>query len=313
MTSTHDLSAATARDAWPELPPLEVWQATRDTVHMWTQIVGKTRLAAAPPVNHWWHVPFYVTARGIHTSPMPAGSRTFDVEFDFVDHQLVVRTNDGANRTLALVPRAVADFYERFQGLLRELNIEVPIWPEPVEVETAIPFPADREHSAYDADTMQRFWRALVQADRVVKAFRGRFLGKVSPVHFFWGGFDLACTRFSGRPAPPHPGGVPHVADRVMHEAYSHEVSSCGFWAGGRGIGEAAFYSYGYPEPDGFKEAAVTPADAFYHRELGEFVLPYESVRTASDPDATLMGFLQTTYDAAADRGGWDRATLERR
>ncbi len=312
MTTSSRLPTTTIRDAWPELPPLEAWQATRDTVHMWTQIVGKTRLAATPPVNHWWHVPFYVTARGIHTSPVPAGSRTFDVEFDFLDHQLAVRATDGSTRALPLVPRTVADFYANFERLLQELDIEVSIWPEPVEVETAIPFPDDRQHAAYDADAMQRFWRALVQADRVIKAFRGRFLGKASPVHFFWGGFDLACTRFSGRPAPPHPGGVPHVADRVMHEAYSHEVSSCGFWAGGRGIGEAAFYAYAYPEPEGFKEFAVTPADAFYHRELGEFVLPYESVRRAADPDTALLGFLQTTYDAAADRGRWDREALER-
>lgn len=305
-------STASPRNPWPAMPRLGVWQPTRDTVHMWTQIVGKTRLAAAAPVNHWWHVPFYVTSRGIYTSPMLSGARTFEVEFDFVDHHLMIRADDGTSRTMSLEPRTVAEFYQEYLRLLHELGVDVKIWPQPVEVETAVPFPMDREHAAYDGQAMQAFWRALVQADRVIKEFRGRFLGKASPVHFFWGGFDLACTRFSGRPAPSHPGGVPHVGDWVMREAYSHEVSSCGFWSGSRGLDEAAFYSYAYPEPEGFKQSTVTPSDAYYHQALGEFVLPYEAVRTSSTPDETLLGFLQSSYEAAADRARWDRRALER-
>lgn len=296
---------------WPVLPRLEAWQATRDTVHMWTQIVGKTRLAAAPMVNHWWQVALYVSVRGLTTSPIAHGGRTFEVELDFLDHAAVIRTSDDQRRTVPLTARPVAEFYEDYVRALRDLRIVVPIWPSPVEVETAIRFPDDRLHAAYDRDAMQQFWRAMVQADRVLKIFRGRFAGKVSPVHFFWGGFDLACTRFSGRSAPPHPGGVPHVGDWVMREAYSHELSSCGLWPGGPGMPEAAFYAYAYPEPGGFKETLMQPA-AYYHPELREFILPYEAVRVSPDPDATLLAFLQTTYDAAATLGYWDRVTLER-
>jgi hypothetical protein len=279
---------------------------------MWTQIVGKTRLSGAAPLNHWWHVALYVSARGLTTSPIPAGPRTFEVEFDFVDHALLIRASDGASRAMALVPRTVADFYQEYANLLRDLGIALRIYPSPVEVEEAIPFAADRQHGAYDAEAMHRFWLALVQADRVLKQFRGRFLGKASPVHFFWGGFDLASTRFSGREAPPHPGGVPHVGDWVMREAYSHEVSSCGLWPGSASLPEAAFYAYAYPEPDGYARAAVEPAGAYYHPDLREFILPYEAVRSSATPDETLLWFLESTYEAAADLAKWDRGALER-
>lgn len=297
---------------WPTVPRPDAWQTARDTVHMWMQIVGKTRLATAPRMNHWWHVPFYVTSRGLYTSPMPAGPRTFDVEFDFVEHLLVARTSDGRRETMALAPRTVADFYRDYRRMLQELGIELRIWSSPVEVEVAIPFREDREHASYDPDALQAFWRALTQIDRVLQIFRGRFIGKASPVHFFWGGFDLAYTRFSGRPAPQHPGGVPHVADWVMHEAYSHEVSSCGFWPGGGPVQEASFYAYAYPEPEGYRDAEVQPTGTHYHPDLREFLLPYDAVRTSADPDETLLAFLQTTYEAAANLAKWDRHFLER-
>lgn len=298
---------------WPTLSPLADWQDTLDTLHMWTQIVGKIRLAQAPLVNHWWNTTLYVTCRGLSTSPMSYDKgRLFHIDFDFLDHALRIGTSAGAHRTLALAPMTVAAFYARVMTALDEMGITVDIWPVPVEVETAIPFPDDTVHASYDPDAVRRFWQALVQADRVFTRFRARFLGKASPVHFFWGAFDLAVTRFSGRTAPPHPGGFPNVGDHVMQEAYSHEVSSAGFWPG-PGLGEAAFYAYAYPEPDGFCDEVVAPEAAYYHEALGEFILPYDAVRTAADPDDALLRFLQTTYDAAADRAGWDRAALERR
>ena len=298
-------------DAWPPLP-LEPWRDTYATLHMWSQIVGKTRLALAPMENHWWQVAMYVTPRGLTTSAIPHGERTFAVSFDFIDHELGVRTSDGASRTLALVPRSVADFYAAYLDLLRSLDISVKIWPVPVEVEGSIPFLEDRTHHSYDADAATRLWRILVQADRVLKLFRGRFLGKASPVHFFWGSFDLAATRFSGRRAPLHPGGAPNLGNWVMQEAYSHECSSAGFWPGGGPVLEPVFYAYAYPEPEGFRRYPVEPAEARYSEEMGEFVLPYEAVRTAKSPDEALLGFVQTTYAAAADLGRWDRTALER-
>jgi hypothetical protein len=280
---------------------------------MWTQIVGKTRLALAPMVNHWWQVTLYVTTRGLGTSPIPYGERTFEVEFDFAYHELVVRVSDGAARAMPLAARSVADFYHAYLALLRSLGISVALRPVPVEVEEAIPFAEDQVHRSYDADAAQRCWRILVQADRVLKEFRGRFLGKVSPVHFWWGSFDLACTRFSGRRAPPHPGGIPNCPDYVAREAYSHECISAGWWPGTvGGIEEPAFYAYSYPEPPGCAAAPIEPAAAYYHATMHEWILPYESVRTAADPDAAVLAFCESTYAAAADLGGWDRAALER-
>jgi len=303
-------SGGTDAEVWPSLS-LAAWRDTYATVHMWTQVVGKVRLALAPMVNHWWQVPLYVTARGLTTSPIPYWHRTFQVDFDFVGHELRVDTGEGAARRLPLAPRSVADFHREVLALLRSLGIDVKIWAVPVEVPNPIPFPQDHEHAAYDPGYAQRFWRVLVQADRVLQAFRGRFLGKCSPVHFFWGSFDLAVTRFSGRRAPPHP-GAPGVADFVTREAYSHEVSSCGFWPGSGAVAEPAFYAYAYPQPDGFKDYPVRPAAAFYSADMGEFILPYEAVRQADDPDDALLQFLQSTYEAAADLAGWDRAALER-
>lgn len=302
---------AESTEAWPRLP-LAQWQDTYATVHMWTQIVGKIRLVQTPWVNHSWHVTLYVTARGLTTSPIPHDARMFEIDFDFIDHQLVVRSSDGARRTLALVPRAVADFYGELMSILTELGLPVHIHTKPNEVERAIPFPSDREHRAYDADYINRFWRILVQTDRVMQPFRARFLGKCSPIHFFWGSFDLAVTRFSGRTAPPHPGGVPNFPDWVAREAYSHEVSSCGFWPGGGAVPMPVFYAYAYPEPAGFSAATVQPSSAFYSADLHEFVLPYEAVRTADAPEEVLGSFLQSTYEAAADLAHWDRSALER-
>ena len=297
---------------WPSLP-LEEWQDTYATLHMWTQIVGKVRLKQAPHVNHWWQVPLYVTARGLSTSPMPYGQRIFEVQFDFQDHRLNVHTcGEGeTTRSLPLSARSVAEFYEQFMGLLRSLNLEVRIWPVPVEVENPIPFKQDRTHAAYDPGYARRFWRILMQSDRVFQIFRSRFIGKCSPVHLFWGALDLAVTRFSGRPAPEHP-PVPNLAHFVAVMAYSHEVSSCGFWPGGGPVQEPVYYSYAYPEPEGFKNCPVRPASAFYSKEFGEFLLPYEAVRRAKDPDQELLAFVQSTYDAAADTGRWDRVNLER-
>jgi hypothetical protein len=304
--------APTDGTAWPPLP-LADWQDTYASLHMRTQIVGKTRLALAPMENHWWQVAFYVTSRGLTTSPMPYGARTLEVELDFLDHRLVARTSDGVAAEMSLVPQPVAEFYDEYLALLRSLDVEVKLWPVPQEVPDGIPFTADRVHSAYDAERAQRCWRALVQVDRVLKQFRGRFLGKCSPSHFWWGGFDIACTRFSGALAPTHPGGIPALADRVTREAYSHACISAGWWPGTPGmLEEPAFYSYSYPEPAGFAEAKVGPAGARYDTGLKEWVLPYEAVRTAPDPDGALLEFLQDAYAAAATLAGWDRAALER-
>ena len=302
------MTSATSSRPWPELTLTE-WADTRETVHRWTQVVGKVRLALEPPVNHWWQIPLYVSARGLTTSLMHAAHRSLEIEFDFVDHVLALRTTDGEQRTVALEPRSVASFYDETMTSLAALGVEIDILARPVEVADATPFAADTDHAAYDGEAINRFWRGLVEVDRVLDVFRGRFVGKASPVHFFWGAFDMATTRFSGRPAPPHPGGVPNCADWVMHEAYSHEVSSAGFWPGGSD--EGSFYSYAYPEPAGFAEQPVQPATAYYDSTLGEFILPYRAVRTAEDPDATLLAFLQTTYEAAATTGDWDRPSLD--
>lgn len=306
------VTASQAPDAWPALP-LAPWRDTFATLHLWTQVVGKTRLALAPMENHWWHCTLAMTERGLSTMPMPAGTRFLTVDFDFVDHVLVLRTGDGETRRLALRPQTVADFYAAYVQAVAELGFSPRLFARPVELETAIPFAEDREHASYDADAVQRWWRATAQADRVFKRFRGGFVGKQSPSHFFWGSFDLAVTRFSGRPAPRHRGGAPNCPDYVMVEAYSHECSSAGFWPGGGPVEEAAFYAYAYPEPEGYAAAPVQPAAAAYHAGAREFILPYEAVRTAADPDAALLQFLQSTYEAAASRGNWDRAALDRR
>jgi len=299
------------RELWPALP-LEPWRDTYQTLHLWSQIVGKIRMEQTPWINHAWHVPLYVSARGLTTTLISYGARAFEIEFDFLDHRLDIRTSDGQRRSFSLRPMSVAEFYRKIMSALAELDIHVPIYAKPVELpDPILPFPENEEQASYDADAVGRFWRALVQVNRVFTDFRSRFIGKVSPVHFFWGAFDLAVTRFSGRTAPRHPGGAPNCADWVMVEAYSHEVSSAGFWPG-MGLGEAAFYAYAYPEPDGFRRHPVKPGAAYYQEELGEFLLPYEAVRTAPDPDAILLDFLQTTYEAAAERAGWDRNALER-
>jgi hypothetical protein len=298
-------------DAWPPLP-LEAWSDTCATLHMWTQIVGKIRLVQSPWVNHSWHVTLYVTSRGLTTSPIPYGTRTFQLDFDFIAHELTVETTDGGVGRVALAPQPVSTFYRRLMGELAKLDVHVDILRRPNEVADPIPFDQDDVHRAYDREYAHRYWRALVQADRVFKVFRARFIGKCSPVHYFWGAPDLAVTRFSGRRAPEHPGGVPNLPDRVTREAYSHEVSSCGFWPGGGPVPHAGFYSYAYPEPDGFSNAKVAPAAAFYSGDLREFILPYDAVRQAANPDETLLAFLQTTYEAAANLAKWDRAALER-
>jgi hypothetical protein len=297
-------------EAWPELH-LADWKDTCATLHLWTQIVGKIRLAQTPWLNHSWHVTLYVSARGLTTSPIPFGTRTLEIEFDFVDHVLWLRTGDGDARQVALRPQTVADFYAEVMAALDALGMTVRINQTPSEIPDGIRFSEDRTHAAYDAESANRFWHVLVRTHRVFSTFRTAFLGKVSPVHFFWGSFDLAVTRFSGRRAPRHPGGVPELPDTVAQEAYSHEVSSAGFWPGGGVVDDAAFYSYAYPAPDGFAAAAVKPAAAYFSKDLGEFILPYEAVRTASDPERALMDFLQSTYDAAADLGHWDRKALE--
>lgn len=297
-------------NSWPELPALADWQKTANTVHMWAQMVGKIRLELGPWINHSWGSALYVSTRGLTSSPIPYQGRSFAIDFDFVDHVLAVRSSDGGERSFELRPMTVAAFYRQLMHALGELGIHVDIFTRPVEVDVAIPFESNTTDASYDADAMHRFWQALVQAERVFTAFRARYLGKVSPVHFFWGAFDLAVTRFSGRTAPTHPGGAPNCADWVMQEAYSHEVSSAGFWPG-VGFGEAAFYAYAYPTPDDFAEYPVQPAAAFYHKDLGEFVLPYEAVRAADAPDDALLAFLQSTWEAAAETGHWDRAALE--
>jgi hypothetical protein len=297
-------------ELWPALP-YEAWKDTCATLHLWTQIVGKIRLAKTPWINHSWHVTLYVTPRGLTTSPIPYDGRAFQIDFDFIDHALLIQTSDGAARGLALEPRSVAEFHDQLMTALAGVGIHVRIHGRPNEVADAIPFRQDRAHAAYDPDAAERFWRVLLQADRVLKQFRTRFLGKVSPVHFFWGSFDHAVTRFSGRKAPPHPGGIPNLPDAITREAYSHEVSSAGFWPGGGAIDYPAFYSYAYPTPAAFAATPVRPKAAFFHEQLGEFILPYDAVRSAQDPDALLLDFLQTTYEAAANAANWDRAALE--
>jgi hypothetical protein len=297
-------------DRWPELP-YAAWKDTCATLQLWTQIVGKIRLAATPWLNHSWHVSLRVSARGLATPLIQTATRDFQIELDFSDHVLWIRTADGHVRQVMLRPVSVAEFFADVKIALAELGIAVAIDEMPNEIPDAIPFGQDRVHAAYDADYANRFWRVLTRANAGFARFRTAFLGKASPVHFFWGSFDLAVTRFSGRRAPQHPGGIPHLPDAVVREAYSHEVSSAGFWPGGGPIDYAAFYSYAYPAPDGFAAAPVRPAQAFFSKELGEFILPYDAVRTAPDPDAALMSFLQSTYEGAADAGRWDRANLE--
>mgnify|MGYP007077386058 CR=1 FL=1 len=295
---------------WPELP-FDAWHECWSTLQLWTQVVGKIRLVQSPWVNHSWHVPLYVTARGLSTSPIAHGARVFQIDFDFIDHQLLVQTGEGQHRALALTAKPVATYYAELMAALDELGLGVRIHTLPNEIADAIPFEQDRQHHHYEPEAATSLWRALVQVDRVFKEFRAGFCGKCSPVHFFWGSFDLAVTRFSGRPAPPHPGGVPNFPDWVACEAYSQEVSSAGFWPGGGGIDYPAFYAYAYPAPEGFAQAAVRPEAAFYAEALGEFVLPYEAVRSAASPDETLLQFLHSSYAAAADLGNWDRAALE--
>ena len=294
--------------AWPALR-VEDWTPTRDTLHMWTQIVGKVRLVHAPLLNHWWQSTLYVSPRGLTTSAIPHGDGVFDIEFDFVEHRLVVRSSSGRTRTVTLEPKPTAQFYEQVVAALGDLGVRAGIRAVPNEVEPAIPFAEDHEHASYDPQAVNAFWRQLLQADRVMGRFRAHFVGKVSPVHFFWGAMDLACTRFSGRGAPTHPGGAPNCGDWVMAEGYSRELSSCGFWPGGGE--EGAFYAYAYPEPDGFAGHRVQPGGAYYSTENRQYLLPYEAVRRAADPDSALMGFLQSTYAAAAEHGRWDRAALE--
>ena len=300
---------ASQSEAWPDLP-YSAWQDTCSTPHLWTQVVGKVRLALTPWLNHSWHVPLYVNARGLTTSPMPYGSRSLEIQFDFIDHALDLQTSDGRRERLPLRPQSVADFYAAVMWVLAKLGTPVAINTYPAEIAGAIAFEQDRTHAAYDAQYANRFWRALVQADLVFKRFRTGFLGKSSPVHFFWGSFDLAVTRFSGRRAPLFAGKAPGVAPQVMQEAYSHEVSSAGFWPGGNGV-DAAFYSYAYPEPAGFRQTPVHPAQATFSESLGEFLLPYAAVRSASDPEAALLAFLQSTYEAAANSAKWDRTALD--
>jgi len=298
-------------EAWPSLP-LEAWSDTCAALHLWMQIVGKVRLAQSPWVNHSWHTTLYVTARGLTTSPIPHGERMFQIDFDFIKHQLTVETSEGASGGFALEPQSVAAFYRRLMEEMSRLGLPVKIHGKPNEVADPIPFDQDEAPRPYDAEYANRFWRVLVQADRVFKEFRARFTGKCSPVHFFWGAPDLAVTRFSGRPAPQHPGNVPNLPDWVAREAYSQEVSSCGFWTGGGPVPYPVFYSYAYPAPEGYARALVKPAEAFFSNDLQEFLLPYDAVRQAASPSETLLDFLQTTYEAAAELAHWDRASLER-
>ena len=311
MASSGRSKSSVKTEAWPSLP-LEEWKDTYATLHMWTQIVGKIRFAQTPWINHSWHVTLYVTSRGLTTSPIPYGEKTFELDFDFIDHRLVIETSGGDVRFIELRPRSVADFYSEVMSTLRDLGLDIRIHTLPNEVADPVPFEKDEQHASYDPDYANRFWRILVQTDRVFKEFRARFIGKCSPVHFFWGSFDMAVTRFSGRTAPPHPGGVPHLPDVGAREAYSHEVSSCGFWPGGGPVPYPVFYSYAYPAPEGFKDAPVKPSGAFYSTDLGEFLLPYDEVRKAKRPDEVLLDFLQSTYEAAANLAKWDRQALER-
>lgn len=296
---------------WPALPLSDDWADTYTTLHMWTQIVGKIRLELSPWMNHSWGSALYVTATGFTTSPIPCAAGVFEIRFDFVNHALRIARSDGRRRDMPLEPMTVANFYRRLMALLKEIDIEVVILARPVEVIEALRFEEDRQHAGYDREIVNSVWRAFVQADRVFKAFRARFIGKCSPSHFFWGAFDLAVTRFSGREAPLHPGGAPNCADWVMQEAYSHELASAGFWPGA-GLGEAAFYAYAWPEPPGYSACKVMPGAAYYSATLKEFILPYNEVRAASKPDEMLLSFLQSTYESAADLAKWDRNSLER-
>ncbi|NGP75058.1 hypothetical protein G3570_00320 [Balneolaceae bacterium YR4-1] len=297
--------------SWPELPTPDKWQETLDTVHLWSQIIGKIRLENMPWINHSWHVPLYVSSRGLTTSFIPHPSGGFEIEFDFLDHRLIVRKANIESVSFPLNSLSVSDFYHKTLDILDQMDIKTRIYPKPVELPDPItPFPENTDTITYNAEAIHRFWMALTQVNRVFIRFRSKFCGKVSPVHFFWGAFDLAVTRFSGRTAPKHPGGIPNCADWVMEESYSHELSSAGFWSGS-GYGEPAFYAYAYPEPEGFKNAEINPKEAFYYEELGEYLLPYRVVSNASNPDRTLLDFLQTTYVAAAVNGNWDREALE--
>ena len=297
-------------DQWPDLS-FEKWRDIYATLHMWTQIVGKIRLAQTPWINHSWHVTLYVTARGLTTSPIPHGGSMFEINFDFVDHHLRIDSSEGRQRAIELRPRSVADFYRAVMSALTELELPVSINTMPNEIQDPIPLDRDEEHRSYDAEYANRFWRVLVQADRVFKDFRSDFCGKCSPVHFFWGSFDLAVTRFSGRAAPPHPGGIPHLPDAITREAYSQEVSSLGFWPGGGPVPMPVFYSYAYPEPTGFAQARVRPDAASYNAQLREFILPYDAVRRGDSPDDVLLDFARSTYDAASSLARWDRAALK--
>jgi hypothetical protein len=297
--------------SWPPLP-LESWADTLATLHMWTQVIGKVRLAFAPMQNHWWQVVLHLTSRGLTTTAIPAGARTFQIDLDFIGHELRIEVSDGSSRAFPLAPMSVADFHHRLLADLSELGIEPHVWTRPQEVETAVPFDEDHHNASYDPDAAHRHWRILAHAERVLQTFRSDFLGKASPIHFFWGGFDLAHTRFSGRTAPRHPGGVPNMVDRIAVEAYSHEVYSVGFWPGSAAVPEPAFYAYVYPEPPGFPEAAVQPEGAVYSDALREWILPYDRVRLAADPDGALLAFARTTYEAGAELGRWPRAELER-
>ena len=298
-------------EAWPTLA-FDAWHETQATLHLWTQIVGKIRLAQSPWINHSWHVTLYLTSRGLTTGPVPHGNRTFQIDFDFIGHELTIRSTDGGNGRIPLRPQSVATFYASLMAEMKALDLPVEICRKPNEIPDAIPFDQDTVHDAYDPDYANRFWRVLVQVDRIFKAFRASFTGKCSPVHFFWGAADLAVTRFSGRPAPEHPGGIPNIPDWITREAYSQEVSSCGFWPGAPAFPQAAFYSYAYPEPPGFATAAVQPDGASYSQDLHEFILPYDVVRESASPDEALLRFLQTSYAAAADSGRWDWRSLER-
>jgi Family of unknown function (DUF5996) len=293
------------RDPWPDLP-LAAWQDTYATLHMWTQVVGKVRLALTPLINHWWEVPLYVNARGLTTSAIPYGDRIFEVQFDFIDHKLTIQTSWGSSKTLALRPQSVADFYSEFMSALHALGIEVKIWTTPCEVPNPIPFEKDTQHASYDPEFAHRFWRILILCENIFQEFRAGFIGKSSPIHFFWGSFDLCVTRFSGRRAPERPG-----ADPVTREAYSHEVISAGFWPGS-GLDAPAFYAYAAPEPAGFAAQPAQPAAAFYHPQMKEFLLMYDDVRRAPAPRQALLSFLQSTYDAGANLAHWDRKELEK-
>jgi len=302
------LEVQSASDTWPALPQA-AWSDTCATLQLWAQMVGKVRMELVPHINHGWNVTLYPTVRGLTTMPMPHGTRMMQIDFDFLDHALLVETSDGGRRTVSLEPMTVAEFYRRFMAALDSLEVPVRIWPVPCEVAEPIPFEQDQTHHAYDPEYAQRFWRVLLQTTRVFTVFRARFTGKVSPIHLFWGALDLACTRFGGRIAPQHP-SMPGLPDRVTRDAYSHEVSSCGFWPGMTGV-EPFFYSYAYPEPPGYKEYSIGPASAGWNAAMGEFILPYEAMRQSPDPDAALLEFLQSTYEAAANCAHWDRRALE--